>query len=73
MANIGGPLTVRNTDGGEWIVTLPDAVTTTTGESVSIVVGIRRDPTATLTQVQSRAVARAIELLQAWQAGRPPG
>lgn len=67
MTFIGRPITIQNTDNGEWLVQIEAVVTTSNGESVSIVVALRRDARATVPQVQARAVDRAIELLQAWK------
>lgn len=71
MNFIGRPVTVQNTDSGDWMVSIDSAASTTNGESVSIVVAVRRDPYATLPDIESRAVARAIALLQMLQAAPP--
>ena len=71
MQFIGGPMKVQNTDSGDWIVQLDDAVTSSAGERVSITVAVKRDPHATLPDVQRRAVDRAVELLQGWKAASP--
>lgn len=70
MSFIGSPVTIQNTDSGEWVVRIENVASTTRGESVSIAVALRRDPYATLPDIQSRAVARAIELLQEWKAAQ---
>ena len=72
MTPIGRPMTVQNTDTNVWLVQIPDVITSTSGESVSLVVNVRRDPTLTLQQVQDKAVDRAIELLQLFRAPRHP-
>jgi len=73
MQPIGRPMTVQNMDSGEWMVTIPDVVTTSSGEGVSLTVAVRRDPSLTLQQVEDAAVDRAIDLLKLFRAPRQPG
>lgn len=60
-------VTIHNPVGGaHWLVQIDSATTTTTGESVSFVVAVKRDPAATLPELQRRAVRQAIALLQVY-------
>lgn len=77
MKPIGQPLVIQNTQDLGWLVTWDDAVTSSNeagevSERVSFTVAVKRDPNATLQQVQDRAVMRALELLQIFVA-RPAG
>lgn len=73
MQFIGGPMTVQNTDAGLWLVAMPNAVTGTAGESISLTVALRSDPMAPLPVIQRRALQAAIALLQEMADGLPPG
>lgn len=71
MKPIGKPTTIQNTDSGQWIVHIEDAVTSSNGEGVTFTVMLPRDVAATVPEIQQRAVQRAIDLLQGWLALKP--
>lgn len=67
MNKVIASVTIGNVENSlNWLVRIDDVVATTEGESVSIVVTVRRDAQTTLPQVQRSAVLRSIELLQTY-------
>lgn len=65
-------MTIERLDAANWRVTLPNVVTANTGQSISLVMHVPRNPRLTLAQVRDAAVAQAIDMLQAALAAQQP-
>lgn len=68
MKLVGQPLIIQNTDGNSWMVTWENAVTSSTGETISFTVEVPRSAEISVIDVQRLAIKRAAEMLTVWPA-----
>lgn len=64
MAFLGKPILVQNTDGPHWYISFEAALKTDAGEVVSFTVAVPRNGALSISEIQTFALKRAVEILQ---------